>query len=140
MTEEEKNLALELFEKHKEAFEAIFTVLQDTGELESPSSAKPLKIKIEDKTIEGETVREFYEKILEYLIKERLIDRCKLPYATGTKRYLISKEPKHQAGHSFRVSVKVSDYYMEAHKSRAGAMKDLIRFLQDNKIRFSINK
>lgn len=134
VTEEEKELALELYEKHKEAFESIFSALKDTGEIEEikgyGNNNTPLNISIRKVPIKGESVRELYENTLKYLTENNIITDKNVPYATGSKRYLISKQPKHQQDNPFRVPVEYKGFFMEANKSRAAGIKDLMRFLK----------
>ena len=70
--------------------------------------------------------------ILTYLVDNKLLTDNLIPFETGTKRYLISKEPKHQGGNNFAVPISYQGYFMETHKSREGAAIDILRFL--NKI------
>jgi len=133
VTDEEKELALELYERHKEAFDSIFTAISDTIDLDisgKTTEKKRLAIKVNRKLIQGKSVPEFFEAALRYMLKSDIAFEEELPFETSNKRYLISKTPQHQGGNPFRMPVEHEGYFMEAHKSRVQATKDLVRFLK----------
>ncbi len=134
VTEEEKELARELYDKHKAAFKSIAAALRDTGEIDEllgyDNNKAPLNISIENTTIEGQSVRDLYKNTLKYLIDNNVITDENVPYETSSKRYLISKQPKHQQDNPFKVPVEYNGFFMEANKSRASGIKDLMRFLK----------
>lgn len=138
VTEEEKELALELYEKHKEAFEAIFFAISDTVDIgvhaEAPERLT-LKVEIQDELIEGKTVPDFYEKVLKYLVDNELVTSENVPFETGTKRYLIASSPIHQTDQPFRAPIDYGGFFMETNKGKPQAVKDLMRFLKANSIR-----
>ncbi|PNQ84106.1 hypothetical protein C1T20_19255 [Paenibacillus polymyxa] len=89
-----------------------------------------LSISIDGNVIAGSTVREFYKNIFEYLINN-VEDMDKYnKYKTGNVRYLINDENKHLNGGKFTLPLKVGKYYIETHKSKSGALKDVIKFLK----------
>ncbi len=91
--------------------------------------AEILKIRIEDRIIRANTVKEFYRKIFEYLGNRIDIDG-KFPYATGRKRYLVNRTKYHINGDMFVSPIKVGDYYIETHKSRSGALRDIYKYMK----------
>ena len=133
VTEEEKDLALQLLDKHKEAFEAIQEALSDTTDISLvPVTAKSreLKLLVNDSLIQGNTVPAFYKAALKFMVENiKNVDQH-LPYATSNKRYLIAKNKKHPNGTEFRVPVQYKGYYMEAHKSYEQAIKALAKFFK----------
>lgn len=133
VTDEEKELAEELYDRHKEAFDAILTAIAPTVDIGSSgkiTEKKRLVIKINGNVIQGNSVSGLYEAALRHIVKNDIAFESELPYETSNKRYLISKTPQHQGGNPFRVPVEYKGFFMEAHKSRNQAMKDLIRFLK----------
>lgn len=89
-----------------------------------------LNISIDDNVLYGNTVREFYSRVFEYL-NEKIKDFDKYAnFSTGKIRYLINKENKHLNGEKFTSPLKVDKYYIETHKSKAGALKDLNKYLK----------
>lgn len=89
----------------------------------------PLKLSVDDVEITGDSVPEFYQRILVLIAaKPEQFDQH-IPFATGSKRYLIAREPFHPGGQSFRAKVEHEGFFMETHKSRVQAVKDAARLL-----------
>jgi hypothetical protein len=133
VTDEEKELAQELYDQHREAFEAIQAALADTADLFFMSSSTPktpLFLRVDGNDVSGSSVPELFQKVLHYVVSNNLIDENLLPYVTSAKRYLLSKAPLHPGEKPFRMPVEFRGYYMEAHKSRIQALKDATRFLK----------
>lgn len=97
------------------------------------SGADSLKIRIGDTIISANTVKEFYRRIFEYLIDNFGIDGT-VPYATGRKRYLVSRTRHHINGDLFVSPIQVGDYYIETHKSRSGALRDIYYYMKNTGI------
>lgn len=53
-----------------------------------------------------------------------------VPYATGQKRYLIHTENRHISGTPFFNPLKTGNYYVETHKAKSAALKDICGFLK----------
>lgn len=99
---------------------------KDTQEI---SGNKILQIKIKDKIISANTVKEFYKRIFAYL--NELVDLNKsIPYATGNKRYLVNWTNRHINGEIFVAPIKIENYYVETHKSKNGALKDIYKYIE----------
>jgi len=93
------------------------------------SANKILQIKIKDKIISANTVKEFYKRIFAYL--NELVDLNKsIPYATGNKRYLVNWTNRHINGEIFVAPIKIENYYVETHKSKTGALKDIYKYIE----------
>jgi hypothetical protein len=131
ITDEEKELAYALYEKHKDTFEIIQAVLAEEIDLKvsAKNPSDTLKISINNKKILGNTVKEYYMNILKYLVDNKIPMDKILPFETGTKRYLIAKNPIHQKGNNFFAPIEYKGYYMETHKSIDSAATDILRFL-----------
>lgn len=136
ITDEEKDLAYALYEKHKDAFEIIQAVLADEIDLKvsAKATSDTLKISINKINIFGNSVKEYYLNILKYLVDNKIPMDKLLPYETGPKRYLISKTPKHQKGNEFFAPIEYKGYFMETHKSIGSAATDILRFLDKLKV------
>ncbi|MFW6100664.1 MAG: type I restriction endonuclease [Bacteroidota bacterium] len=115
------------------------TIHPPTGEETSPVSPpkgqprqRGASVTINNKTINASSVRDLYFQVLKYLCDTGLIDQVKpqIPYATSSKRFLISTEPLHQGGNEFRAPIEYNGYYMETHKSYKMALKQLEVFLE----------
>ena len=99
------------------------------GSIPADNQSGILKIRIRDSVISANTVKEFYYKIFDYLNKNFDI-RSSIPYATGRKRYLINWTNHHINGDFFFTPIQVGDYYVETHKSRSGAMRDVYNYIK----------
>lgn len=93
------------------------------------SDESSLKIYINQKLISGISVKEFYRRVIKEVIGEVPDFQKYVPYATGSKRYLINTENKHRNGNPFYAEIKIGDYFIETHKSKRGALKDMVKFL-----------
>ena len=96
------------------------------------SQKKEISIKINGDEIKGKTVSELYREALKFMASKKIDLNNFVPYSTSSNRYLMSKSPFHPEEQEFRVPVEFSGYYMEAHKSRFQATKNLARFFKKN--------
>lgn len=65
------------------------------------SAPTSISIKVGDTTFKAISVSDLYKRVLEFLDENGCLEKLELPIATGTKRYLIAKEPRHQRGNDF---------------------------------------
>jgi hypothetical protein len=96
----------------------------------SPDSRVPrergVRVRIDDKEIDGDSVRDLYKQVLELLVQNyRLELTAVLPFKTSGKRYLIARDPTHSTGNKFVVPVEVQGFHMEAHKDYKNAIAHL---------------
>ena len=91
-----------------------------------------ITIRLNEMEFTANSVREFYFRILQYIVDNKFIDSLEsyIPYKTSKKRYLISHEPFHQRGNPFKVPVEYKGYYLEAHKDYNNAFNSLRSFLK----------
>jgi gas vesicle protein len=94
-------------------------------------SISTLCIKIDGVIIKGNTVKDFYRQIIDYLISKNIDIDKEIPYATGKVRYLINFKNEHINGSKFTAPIKVDKYFIETHKSKMGAYNDIFRFLKN---------
>lgn len=82
--------------------------------------------------IRAVTVPDLYEQWLRFVVDEGLSKSLRelLPFRTGSRRYLIAERPIHPKGNPFFISVSHRGFFMEAHKSYATAVRDLIRLTE----------
>ena len=107
------------------AFEAV-----KENSMAKEAKTEILKIRIESQIISANTVKEFYRRIFAYLNEN--IDLSKnIPYATGKKRYLVNWTRHHINGDLFISPIKVENFYIETHKSRGGALRDIYNFMKN---------
>jgi hypothetical protein len=134
-TEKDRELILELKNKHAAAIEALYAILSQAGDYEPLAIAgsaekKPIRVKIGDKMFESPSIKKLYLQILEFLYEGNYLQNLELPMSSGgAKQYLLAKEPKHPPGNEFWNPVEYKGYYMETNKSRGQGLKDLKKVL-----------
>ena len=111
-------------------FDVLWPEDTDLNLVPSTVHRSVLSVKLNGDVIKGNTVTELYRESLKFIVSKKLDIDDFVPYATSAKRYLIAKSPFHPEDKKFRVPVKFSDFYMEAHKNRIQALKDLARFFK----------
>lgn len=132
ITNEEKKLAVELYEKYSDVFDSMFDALQETNVLEYSTSDIPIKgrktgrivVKVNGKVFEADTVRNLLKKILVHLVDAGILEKIPLPWGFGTSRYVVTneKEPVHPNGRSFFYPESYKGYTIETHFARGRAL------------------
>ncbi len=135
ITTEEIRLAVSLYEKYCDVFDAIYDALQTAEVIDYSTSDIPKRgkkvgkivVKIDDKIFEGKSINDLFLKILEYLVDSEKLSTLIMPWGTGNNRYIISNEekPKHPNGRNFFVPVSFKQHSMETHVDRKRGMKIL---------------
>lgn len=113
----------------KESYAKLFNELEE-------ETTDDLVLYIKDKKISGNTVKTFYKNIIEFLIAENINIDSQVPFPTGKIRNLINFENKHRNGVKFTAPIKVDKYFIETHKSYAGAINDIERFLDELGVKY----
>lgn len=136
ITNEEKRLAVALYEKYSDVFDSIYDALVSTGTIDFSTSNMAeskgrttgrLAVKIDGKVFSNDTVRLLFEDVLKYLVKKDHILMLPLPWGTSKQRYIITNEnpPVHPNGRPFFYLVEFNGYTMESHYDRDRGMKVL---------------
>ncbi len=136
ITNEEKKIALALYEKYSDVFDSIYDVLVTTGtidystsDLEIPEGRTTgrLAVKINGQAFTNSTLRLLFQDILKYLVDNKFIEKLPLPWGTSKRRYIITNEskPTHPNGREFFYPVKYSGYTVESHYARERGLKVL---------------
>lgn len=138
ITDGERQLAIDIYDRHLEAFRIIKQALLDrepAAELpegDEEDEASPLVILIDGSEVSGKTAPEFMRAALEHMVGSGSLDRAeaesKLPYPTGNKCYLVSRNAEHPDGKAFRAHVEAGGWYLEAHASRDYAVRRIGKF------------
>jgi len=147
ITNEEKRLALALYEKYSDVFDSIYDALVSTGIIDfSTSDAGEDKgrrrgrfaVKIDGKAFSSETVRLLFEDVLKYLVGKGYVLKLPLPWGTSKRRYIITNEdpPTHPNGRPFFYPVEFENYTIESHYSRDRAVKVLSDLCERLEIEF----
>jgi hypothetical protein len=128
ITNEEKKLAVELYEKYSDVFDSIFDALQEENILEYSTSDMPVKgrksgrlaVRIDGKVFEADTVRNLLKSILIYLVDNGFLEKIPLPWGSGASRYIVTneEEPMHPNGRSFFYPESYKGYTIETHFAR----------------------
>ncbi|MBI5916348.1 MAG: PD-(D/E)XK nuclease family protein [Bacteroidetes bacterium] len=148
ITNEEKKLALDLYEKYSDVFDSIFDALQAGGVIEYSTSDIPTRgrktgriaVKINNQIFEGDMVRTVFRKILIYLVDSGLIKKMPLPWGVGNTRYILTIEnpPKHPNGRDFFYPENYKDYAIETHYGRERALAVLDSICKKLEIEFEL--
>jgi hypothetical protein len=136
ITNEEKRLALALYEKYSDVFDSIYDALVSSGTIDFSTSdiaegkgraSGRLAVKIDNKVFARDTVRQLFEDVLKYIVDEEYVLKLPLPWGVGKNRYIITNEspPVHPSGKPFFYPVAFENYTIESHYSRERAMKVL---------------
>jgi PD-(D/E)XK nuclease superfamily protein len=132
ITDRERQLAIDIYERHSEAFKIIKQALVDhdppaempDGREEEDDS--PLLILIDGSEISGPTVPAFMQSALQHFDESGSLDSAssegKLPYPADLKRYLVNSRAEHPDGMEFRRPVSAGKWFLDAHASRASAI------------------
>lgn len=126
---EEKRMAVALYEKYSDVFDSIYDALLSTGTIDYNTSdvipgngreSGRLAVKINGKVFSNDTLKQLFEDILEYLADSDLLSKLPLPWGTSKQRYIITNEewPKHPNGKDFFYPVRYKGFTMESHYSR----------------------
>lgn len=132
ITNEEKKIAMELYEKYSDVFDSMFDALQEANVIDYSTSDIPVKgrkagrlaVKVNGKVFEADIVRNLLKNILVYLVDESLIKKIPLPWGFGTSRYIVTNvdEPIHPNGRGFFYPESYKGYTIETHFSRERAL------------------
>lgn len=149
ITDEEKQMAIALYEKYSDVFDAIYDVLVSTGTIDFTTSdirtplgrsSGTLAVQVDGKLISSETLRELFNDFLKYVVDNKLIDRLPLPWGTTIKRYIITCDspPLHPTGRAFFYPVEYKGYILESHYARDRGLKVLGELCEELEIEFEI--
>ncbi|MFR1517737.1 MAG: hypothetical protein ACLSVG_03025 [Clostridia bacterium] len=109
---------------------------EELSEFDNVENENKISLIIDGTKIEANTVKSFYRSVFDYLTENDIDFEQLLPFKTGSKRYLISKDGKHINGKAFFAPIIYDGYYIETHKSKNGAKSDIIKFL--NKLNLNV--
>lgn len=134
ITNEEKRMAVALYEKYNDVFDAIYDALVSTGTIDhSTSDVFPvggresgrIAVKVNGRVLSNGTLRELIEDVLKYVVDNDLVSKLPLPWGTSRQRYIITNQdpPKHPNGRDFFYPVKYKGFAMESHYSQAEGFK-----------------
>ena len=150
ITNEEKKIALALYEKYGDVFDSIYDVLASEGVIDYSTSdldnstagraSGRLAVKVNGKAFSNDTLRLLFQDVLQYLVDEALILKLPLPWGTSKQRYIITNEtkPTHPNGRDFFYPVVYAEYTMESHYDRQRGLKVLTDLCKKLDIDFEV--
>ncbi len=149
ITDEEKKMALALYEKYSDVFDSIYDALKATNAISHSTSetAPPrgrakgrLAVKVDGKVFAGEMVKDLFEKVLRHLVDSGGIRKLPLPWGTTNQRYIVSNEknPTHPNRRPFFYPVKYRQYSIESHYDRKRALQVLDELCQKLELKFEV--
>ncbi len=147
ITDEEKRLALALYDKYSDVFDSIYDALVSAGVIDAStadvSSPKGrasgrLSVRIDDQVIQGENVRSLFDHVLHFLVQNGYVLRLPMPWGISSQRYIITNEepPLHPNGRPFFYPVKHQGYTLESHYARDRALRVLTDLCSKLELRF----
>lgn len=131
---EVRDLALQLWEKHKGALQLLAKALNQEDDVAPIAEAfelaeeegPRLRMTINGRDISGETVPQFllaYLTTLDHLgVLNEAERKQMMPYASSGRRYFISRSAIHPEGNPFVRPVSFGGWFVEAHKSISGCL------------------
>lgn len=136
ITNEEKRLALALYEKYSDVFDSIYDALVSTGAIDFSTAditdnkgrtTGRIAVRIDNKVFSNNTVRLLFEDVLKYIVDKGHILRVPLPWGSSKNRYIITNEKPsvHPNGRLFFYPVLYMGYTIESHYARERALKVL---------------
>ena len=149
ITNEEKRLALVLYDKYSDVFDSIYDALVSTGTVDFSTSdveaskgraAGRLAVRIGKRVLSSDTVRHLFQDVLEYVVQKQHVLKLPLPWGTSKRRYIITNAdaPVHPNGRPFFYPVQFQGYTIESHYARDRAMRVLSDLCQKLEVEFEI--
>lgn len=149
ITNEEKRLALALYEKYSDVFDSIYDALVSTGAIDYSTSditdtkgrtTGRLAVRIDKKIISNETVRLLFGDVLRFLVDQGMILSVPLPWGSSKNRYIVTNEtpPVHPSGRAFFYPISYNGYTIESHYARERALKVLSDLCKKLEVEFEI--
>ncbi len=147
ITNEERRLALSLYEKYSDVFDSIYDVLVSTGTIDYSTSdvsqgkgraSGRLAVKVGNKVLSNETVRLLFEDVLKHIVDKGYVLRVPLPWGISNDRYVLTNENPavHPSGRPFFYPISYKGYTIETHYARARGFKVLSALCEKLEIEF----
>jgi hypothetical protein len=149
ITDEEKKMALALYEKYNDVFDSIYDALKAADAIDySTSDAMPsrgratgrIAVKVNGKVFDGSIVADLFQKVLKHLVDAGHVRKLPLPWGTSEQRYIITNEdpPTHPSGRPFFYPLKYKAYTIESHYDRRRALQVLKELCEKLELSFEV--
>ena len=145
ITNEEKRLALDLYDKYSDVLDSIYDALQSEGVIDYTTSdiskgraSGELAVRINGQIFKQSTLRDLLKDILVYIVDNDYIVKLPLPWGTSTKRFAISNQnpPIHPNGKPFFYPETYKGYTLETHYARDRGLRVLDELCQKLELDF----
>ncbi len=99
ITNEEKRMAVALYEKYNDVFDAIYDALVSTGTIDhSTSDVYPVSgresgriaVQVNGRVFSNGTLKELIQDVLKYVVDNDLLSGLPLPWGTSRQRYIAA--------------------------------------------------
>lgn len=87
-------------------------------------------LRVSDEDIRANSVRDLFERVVDFLRKRRVQTSTAIPFLIGRSRYLVNTEPTHANGTSFAAPINIGDLYFEANRTREQALLGTMDFVR----------
>lgn len=147
ITNEEKRLAIDLYEKYSDVLDSIYDALQSEGIIDFTTSEMPkgrttgkLAIKVNGQAFVKDTLRELLRDFLVYIVDKNYVVRVPLPWGNTTKRFIITNQnpPLHPNGKPFFYPEHYNGHTIETHYARDRGLKVLDDLCQKLELDFEV--
>lgn len=147
ITNEEKRLALELYERYSDVLDSIYDALQAENVIDYTTSDTPkgrttgkIAVKINGQIFAAEILRDLLREVLVYLVDKKYVTKLPMPWGTSKIRFIISNQnpPTHPNGRNFFNPVEYKGYFLETHYARERGLKVLDDLCQKLELEFEV--
>lgn len=134
ITDEEKRLAVDLYEKYSDVFDSIYDALvsesvidYSTSELSKGRASGKLAVTVNGKLFTQDTLRKLLGEVLVYLVDNNFFKSLPLPWGSTTSRFIVTNEipPIHPNGKPFFYPETHNGITIETHYARERGLKVL---------------
>ncbi|HEX3561126.1 MAG TPA: PD-(D/E)XK nuclease family protein [Pyrinomonadaceae bacterium] len=145
ITNEEKRLAAELYERYSDVFDSIYDALMSEGIIDYTTSevskgrmSGKLGIKIDGEVFVRDTLRELMRDVLIFLVDKEHVSKLPMPWGNTTKRFIITNQqpPVHPNGKQFFYPEEYKGYTLETHYARDRGVRVLSDLCQKLELDF----
>ncbi len=136
ITDEEKRLAVALYEKYSDVFDSIYDALVSTGTIDFSTSdiienkgrnSGKIAVRFDKKAFTNKNVRLLFTDLLAYMVENDLLTKIPLPWGSSKHRYIVTNQQPavHPNDRPFFYPVSYRDYTIETHYAIDRALKVL---------------
>lgn len=145
ITDEEKRLAVELYEKYADVFDSIYDALVSesvidftTSEISKGRTSGKIAVKINGQLLVQDNLRKLMRNVLIYLVDNNFAAKIPLPWGNTTQRFIITNEEPavHPNGKPFFYAERYKGYTVETHYDRDRGLKVLSELCKKLELEF----